>query len=227
MAVPLPWRERPLGVICVTDRTDGVPFDPDDLRVVRTLAASSSLALTADALSARAELLSEWATIDPLTELFNRRYFRQRLEEEYQRARRYDVPLSVLLLDLDDFKSVNDRFGHPAGDILLRSLADVLRRSVRAFDVCCRYGGEEFVIVLPGGDSADAVATADRVRQAIEAHRVSVRSNHAPVGVTTSIGAVTLKRGESVDDLIAEADAALYEAKRAGKNQIKIAAGRL
>lgn len=223
MAVPLLWHERPLGVICLADRMDRAPFEADDLRVVRALAASSSLALTADAISERAELLSEWATIDPLTELFNRRYFRQRLEEEYQRARRYEVPLSLLLLDLDDFKIVNDRFGHPAGDVVLRSVADVLRRNVRAFDVCCRYGGEEFVIVLPGGDSGDAVATANRVRQAIEDHRISVRANTAPVGVTISVGAVTLKRGDTVEDLIAEADAALYEAKRGGKNQIRVA----
>lgn len=226
MAVPLLWDEYPLGVICVTDRFDRAPFEANDLRVVRALAASSSLALTADAISARAELLSEWATIDPLTELFNRRYFRQRLEEEYQRARRYELPLSLLLLDLDDFKTVNDRFGHPAGDLVLRSVADVLRRNVRAFDVCCRYGGEEFVIVLPGGDSGDALTTANRVRQAIEAHRISVRTNHAPVGVTASIGSVTLKRGDSVDDMITEADAALYEAKRAGKNQIRVATPR-
>jgi diguanylate cyclase (GGDEF)-like protein len=226
MAVPLLWEETPLGVVCVTDRMDRAPFESDDLRVVRALAASSSLALTADAISERAELLSEWATIDPLTELFNRRYFRQRLEEEYQRARRYELPLSLLLLDLDDFKTVNDRFGHPAGDLVLRSVADVLRRNVRAFDVCCRYGGEEFVIVLPGGDSGDALSTANRVRQAIEAHRISVRANQPPVGVTASIGSVTLKRGDSVDDMITEADAALYEAKRAGKNQIRVAAPR-
>lgn len=223
MAVPLLWHERPLGVICVADRVDRAPFEDDDLRVVRALATTASLALTADAISERAELLSEWATIDPLTELFNRRYFLQRLEEEYQRARRYDVPLSLLLLDLDDFKKVNDGFGHPAGDVLLRSIADVLRRNVRAFDVCCRYGGEEFVIVLPGGDAADALKTADRVRRAIEGHRISLRANHAPVGVTVSVGSVTLKRGDTVDELIADADAALYEAKRAGKNQIRVA----
>jgi diguanylate cyclase (GGDEF)-like protein len=132
--------------------------------------------------------------------------------------------LSLLLLDIDDFKSVNDRFGHPAGDAVLRSIADLLRRSVRAFDVCCRYGGEEFVLVLPGSDADDALSTARRVRQAVEAQRLPVRADEPPVGVTLSIGSITLRAGDAVDDLIAAADEALYEAKRCGKNQIRVAA---
>jgi diguanylate cyclase (GGDEF)-like protein len=224
VAVPLLWREEPLGVVSVADRDDGAPFEDTDLQILRALVGPASIALAAQAVSERAELLTEWATIDPLTDLFNRRYFRQRLEEEFHRARRYNLPLSLLLLDIDDFKSVNDRFGHPAGDAVLRSIADLLRRSVRAFDVCCRYGGEEFVLVLPGSDADDALSTARRVRQAVEAQRLPVRADEPPVGVTLSIGSITLRAGDAVDDLIAAADEALYEAKRCGKNQIRVAA---
>jgi diguanylate cyclase (GGDEF)-like protein len=223
MAVPLLKREQPLGVLCVADRRDGAPFDTDDLRVLRALAPSAALAIDADAISSRAALLAEWATIDPLTGIFNRRYFRQRLEEEFQRARRYDLPLSLLLLDLDDFKSVNDRFGHPAGDAVLRATSDCLRRNVRMFDVCCRYGGEEFVIMLPGGDAVDAAATADRIRQAIGRHPFSVGPKDPPIHMSVSIGVVTLRPGNTVEELIEEADTALYEAKRAGKDQVRIA----
>jgi diguanylate cyclase (GGDEF)-like protein len=226
MAIPVMKGERPIGVICLTDREDGLPFDIEDLRTVRVLAGPASLALAADDLAQQAQLLGEWATVDPLTELFNRRYFRQRLEEEYQRARRYAVPLSLLLIDVDDFKRVNDHYGHPAGDTVLRAIADVLRRSVRAFDVCCRYGGEEFVLVLPGSDSSDALSTAQRVRQAIEGQPHPLRAGSAPLRVTVSIGSVTLDTGDTVDRLIDEADRALYEAKQRGKNQIRVARAR-
>ena len=223
MAVPILGHEEPIGVLCLTDRIDGAAFEADDLLIVRALASSASLALAADAISRQAELLGQWATVDPLTELFNRRYFHQRLEEEFQRARRYDLPLSLLLLDLDEFKSVNDRYGHVAGDSVLRSVADVLRRTVRAFDVCCRYGGEEFVVLLPGGDRSNALATAHRIREAIEMLRIPLRLGHPPVGITVSIGAMTLREGDTVEALIAEADAALYAAKRGGKNQVRVA----
>jgi diguanylate cyclase (GGDEF)-like protein len=226
IGVPLLWREEPLGVVCVADRADGASFEDIDLQLLRALGAPASIALAAQEVSERAEMLSEWATIDPLTDLFNRRYFRQRLEEEFHRARRYNLPLSLLLLDIDDFKSVNDRFGHPAGDTVLRALADLLRRNVRAFDVCCRYGGEEFVLVLPGSDAEDALSTARRVRQAVEAQRLPVRADEPPVGVTLSIGSITLRAGDTVDDFIGAADEALYEAKRCGKNQIRVATHR-
>lgn len=223
MAIPVLAQQQAIGVLCLADRFDGAPFEEADLAVARSLAASASLALSADALAQRAEVLGQWATIDPLTELFNRRYFRQRLEEEFQRSRRYHLPLSLVLFDLDDFKRVNDTYGHPAGDVVLRSISDVLRRTVRAFDVCCRYGGEEFVVVLPGSDADDASTTAHRVRLAVESHRVALRTGEAPVRVTLSAGCVSLGANDTVDDLIGAADEALYEAKQRGKNQIRVA----
>jgi diguanylate cyclase (GGDEF)-like protein len=223
MATPILARGGAMGVICVTDRVDGAPFETADLEVLRALAGSAALALTADDLARQAELLGQWAAIDPLTELFNRRYFRQRLQEEFQRARRYNLPLSLLLLDIDDFKRVNDVHGHSTGDAVLRAIADVLRRNVRTFDLCCRYGGEEFVLVLPGSDAADALRTADRVRQAVAAQSLAGRSGEPPIKVTVSVGAVTLDGVDTIDDLIEEADRALYEAKQRGKNQIRAA----
>lgn len=225
MAAPILARGGAMGVICVTDRLDGAPFEPADLEVLRSIAGTAALALRADDLARQTELLGQWAAIDPLTELFNRRYFRQRLQEEFQRARRYNLPLSLLLLDIDDFKRVNDTYGHSTGDAVLRAIADVLRRNVRTFDLCCRYGGEEFVLVLPGSDAEDAVRTGDRVRLAISGQRLTGRANDPPIHVTVSVGAVTLGNLGTVDELIEEADRALYQAKQRGKNQIR-AAGR-
>jgi diguanylate cyclase (GGDEF)-like protein len=223
MATPILARGGAMGVICVTDRVDGAPFEPADLEMLRALAGPAALALRGDDLARQAELLGQWAAVDPLTELFNRRYFRQRLQEEFQRARRYNLPLSLLLLDLDDFKRVNDTYGHSTGDAVLRAMADVLRRNVRTFDLCCRYGGEEFVLVLPGSDAADALSTADRVRLAVAAQRLPSRAGDAPIRVTVSVGAVTLGSTETVDDLIEAADRALYQAKQGGKNQTRAA----
>jgi diguanylate cyclase (GGDEF)-like protein len=171
------------------------------------------------------------ATTDSLTGLANHRQFWTRLRDEVARARRYGQPVSLLMLDLDDFKSVNDRFGHLFGDEVLRAVGEVLRGQVRhGVDVAARYGGEEFMVVLPSTDSvlADrvtpdgAVATAERIRAAIA--RLQVSSECAPWdGITASIGVATLPlHAADAEDLVQKTDKALYEAKLRGKDCVEV-----
>jgi len=139
------------------------------------------------------------------------------LQEELQRATRQGTALSLQIIDVDSFKTVNDRFGHLAGDAIIKDVADILRRSVRVFDVCARYGGDEFAVVMPGSRLQSAAAVAERIRLRI-ADRQPPRS-HEP-DVTVSIGVAELQPGDHARDVIDRADRAMYEAKRAGKNRV-------
>ncbi len=156
------------------------------------------------------------ATTDELTGLKNRRRFREDLEMHSLLAARHHVPLSLAMLDVDHFKHYNDTFGHPAGDEILRTVAEALRANVRHHDVVARYGGEEFVVLLPGTDAAPALQLAERLRSAIE-QRTGMRKV-----VTASFGVATA--GEEVlgiANLVDQADAALYRAKRSGRNCVR------
>jgi diguanylate cyclase (GGDEF)-like protein/PAS domain S-box-containing protein len=168
--------------------------------------------------------LEELVTQDSLTELKNHRAFRQQLEEEFRRAARYRTPLSVLMLDLDYFKSYNDTFGHAAGDEVLRAVARLLQGIARATDFVARYGGEEFVILLPFTDRAGAAILADRFRRAIEEARWEERAVTVSVGAATfdaaSGGALEAHEHVDADALLVAADRALYHSKRAGRNRI-------
>ena len=132
------------------------------------MAAPAALGLAAARLAGRAKDLAHAAAVDPLTSLFNRRYFETRIDEEIQRARRYGLDLALLMIDADNFKALNDTLGHLVGDRVLRAMSDTLRRSVRAFDVCTRFGGEEFAILMPGSSAASALQSAERIRQRVE-----------------------------------------------------------
>lgn len=163
--------------------------------------------------------LSEVSFKDEVTHLYNRRFFAIRLEEEIARYRRYHHPVSLVLLDLDGFKSINDRFGHVAGDMVIRDISEILRRSVRIFDVCTRFGGEEFAVMMPGGTAESAATIAERIRQRVEMYQRS-EAELAALRVTASIGVAVSPPGVTARDLIERADRALYHAKRAGKNRV-------
>lgn len=164
--------------------------------------------------------LAELATRDPLTGLLNRRELLRRLREELDRSRRYERPCALLLLDIDRFKSVNDTWGHPAGDAVLRALAGTVLDSVRASDHVGRYGGEEFAVLLPETGAEGALTLAERVRAAIAATPIAVSSERS-IAVTASIG-VALRPGDAADveSLVACADRALYRAKQNGRNAV-------
>lgn len=162
--------------------------------------------------------LREEAIRDPLTGLFNRRYLDETLPRELARAQRDGTPLSLVMLDLDHFKVINDTHGHPVGDAALAALGRLLEQRSRASDVACRYGGEEFVLVLPGATLEQAVRCAEAWRR--EAALLSVPAVDAPVRFTFSAGVAQAALGEAAAELIARADQALYTAKHAGRNRV-------
>ena len=161
--------------------------------------------------------LATLATTDSLTSLLNYRALHERLAEEFVRANRHDQPLSVLMLDLDHFKTINDTRGHPAGDDALRALAGVMRQAARETDILGRYGGEEFVVILPQTDANSAWTVAERLRAAVEAAEGPLST------VTISIGVCSLHVGHAdYAALMHDVDAALYRSKVAGRNRLAI-----
>jgi diguanylate cyclase (GGDEF)-like protein len=165
--------------------------------------------------------LENQARKDFLTDLPNRRYFLVLAEQELNHAQRYSKPLSILMMDIDFFKSINDRCGHKSGDLVLQKLAKVCVQLLRDVDVIGRMGGEEFAILLPETPGTFSLDVAERIRHALENVEVVVEQHSAPLKFTVSIGASTLDNREvTVDKLLQEADAALYQAKNSGKNKV-------
>ena len=159
-------------------------------------------------------------TMDGLTQVFNRRYFEETLDRELSRCRRYQRTLSLVMLDVDHFKQINDGFGHLAGDAVLKELAVTVRKRIRREDVLARYGGEEFGLVLPEVDLSGAVAMAQKVRRLVEKHVFSFDGANIPV--TLSAGVATMERKkDDAAELVRRADERLYEAKAGGRNCVR------
>jgi len=216
--LPLPLREA-IGVLAFLPR-DGNEPALATTSPIEALTGHLALVLDNARLSQR---LQELSTVDGLTMQLNHRVIYDRLTEELERARRYQVPLSVVLCDLDHFKQVNDSHGHLAGDAVLREAAAVLRRCLRSTDILGRYGGEEFLAVLPQVDLDAAGVAAERLRQGLENHRVRLPGG-GEVRITASFGAASrdeLSGTPSSDHLVSLADHRLYEAKAAGRNCVR------
>lgn len=166
--------------------------------------------------------LERLAAVDPLTETYNRRFGLARLREEFSRAVRAENPLGVLMFDLDHFKSVNDTYGHLVGDRVLRAVAGAGRRVIRDGDVLIRYGGEEFLVLLPGAGMEDVNQVGERIRRAVA--ETSVEDGSSRIAVTVSLGGATYRDAStSPDALVALADGALYDAKEAGRDRLVVA----
>jgi two-component system, cell cycle response regulator len=158
-------------------------------------------------------------TVDGLTQVHNRRYFDETIERELSRCRRYGRALSLLLMDVDHFKQINDSFGHLAGDAVLKEVASAIRKRIRKEDLLARYGGEEFAVLTPEIDYKGALATAEKVRKVIEKYEFSFDGEVIPV--TISCGVATLgKKGDEATALVQRADEKLYEAKESGRNKV-------
>ncbi len=176
-------------------------------------------------LSEQARELENLAATDHLTSLWNRRYFMTQLEAALQGSRRSDgVGFSLMFLDIDDFKSVNDRFGHETGDLVLQTLAEIMRGAVRATDVVARWGGEEFALLLHGTDLAAAGTVALKLQQAVNSHAWSTLGSGLSVTVSAGLIGSAVHHGASADEIINMADSLLYKAKLSGRNRIELAA---
>jgi diguanylate cyclase (GGDEF)-like protein len=167
-------------------------------------------------------MLAKLAAFDELTGIYNRRSMLDALESEVSRSTRYDRPMSVLLLDIDHFKHVNDRYGHLTGDKVLQAFVDRVASLLRNNDIFCRYGGEEFCIIMPDTPQQNASSAAERIRYAIE--QEEFRIDDETLHLTTCIGLSCLKKGfdGQPESLISDADKALYDAKQGGRNQVRI-----
>lgn len=208
---------RVIGALYLDSQAEVRPFDSKDRRLLRAVGHQAAIALQ----NAR---LHQQATTDPLTQLANRGFFEQLFGEELKRAAEENTPLSLLMLDLDKFKSVNDRYGHQVGDQVLRESAKRIRDAVRRDDIAGRYGGEEIAVVLPGADAEAAKNVAFKIRNALKQAPMS----EARIPVTVSIGiAVFPEMGRDTTSLVKRADQALYQAKHSGRDRAEVWRGSL
>ncbi|HEV8229707.1 MAG TPA: diguanylate cyclase [Candidatus Limnocylindria bacterium] len=214
MSVPIMVDDDARGVLNVTDRFDGRPFEEADLETLELLASHIGACLVQ---REQGEALQRLAETDPLTWLFNRRHFDKRLEGETNRALRAEHMLALLMIDVDKFKQINDRFGHRVGDQVLKAVASAVKQAVRLYDVPTRYGGDEFAIILPEADTEVASRVARRVLEKAEIVALPGEMVDAGMTLQLSIGVATFPRPTSdANALVEAADTAMYRAKEAG-----------
>lgn len=217
ISYPLVLGGTGIGVLNFTDKQGGERFDKHDLEVLDSVAPQIAVALDRVALRDKVGEFAQLSVTDALTGLLNRRYLEERLVEEINRSDRSGEPLSFLMLDVDEFKSYNDRFGHPEGDEALRIVGSILRQNLRGADVAVRYGGEEFSVMLPATSLDEAESIAQRIRMHIE------RTDFPRRKVTLSIGVATLiPTLAEADALVSAADKALLRAKEMGRNNVQV-----
>ncbi len=223
ISIPLKIDGRTIGVLNIADKVSGEVFSEEDLQLLVSIGAYASVAIERSKFYQKTEELKKISITDSLTGLLNRRYFQERMSEEIERSRRHHLPLSLIMLDVDDFKLVNDTLGHPVGDEVLKIMARCLRNCIRTIDVAARYGGEEFTVILPQTSKADAQTIADRI--CAEVYRLDLPFAKADqkLLLSVSLGLATYPEdAESLEDLIRNADIALYAAKSQGKNRVVV-----
>jgi diguanylate cyclase (GGDEF)-like protein len=207
-------------VLSVQSRVPGA-FGPEHQRLLESIGLQVAAAL-------QNAHLYEMAMVDGLTGLFVRRYFDARIEEEIERARRYGTEFSVVMMDVDDFKALNDTHGHLVGDRVLRAIASIVRGNMRGVDTAARYGGEEIALILPRTEMVSALNQAERIRAAIADHRLAIDPGGGEAGevisVTASFGIAAFPESgaKTAEDLVRRADRALYRAKKSGKNRVEL-----
>lgn len=222
ICVPLRIDQRKIGVINLTDKV-GDGFDENDLRLVESIASHASVALDRTDYYKMSEDLRKVSITDSLTDLYNRRFFQDRISEEIERSRRHGLPVSLIMLDIDNFKHYNDTYGHLAGDEALRLTAATLKNSVRNIDRVARYGGEEFAVILPMTEITAARDIAERIRSGLAGRYFPDDALRATVKLTASLGIASFpQHADNLFDLVGNADKALYVAKVNGKNRVTL-----
>jgi diguanylate cyclase (GGDEF)-like protein len=220
VSVPLRENGHALGVLQLTEREGEEVFTPRDLSLLERLSQQATAAIRKARLEEEVQSLRVSSSIDHLTGVYNRRYLDERLPVEFQRAKRFGQPLAVAMLDIDSFKNMNDAMGHEYGDNVLKLIAGTVRQQLRSVDMLARFGGDEFVLVLPGTDATGALSTVEKIRRIIEATELpGERPTSAGRRFTVSVGiAVYPDTSTSAEDLLRRADQSLLQAKTAGRN---------
>jgi diguanylate cyclase (GGDEF)-like protein len=217
MCVPVKSRDRIIGVLEFVNKTTGDPFTREDLDLLMRLVDQTAIAIERVLLYQKME---ELALTDDLTKLFNTRYLNRTIEIEIQRSRRYNTSVSLIFMDIDYFKHINDHYGHLVGSKVLVEIGQILLKSLRSIDIVARYGGDEFVIVLPQTPPAAAIQIAERMRKAVE-QNVFLKKEGYSLRMTASFGVASYpENAQSKDDLIRLADEAMYRVKYQTRNAV-------
>ena len=216
MSCPVTIGGRTIGVMSFTDRATGQPFDKASMELFQAISPQLAVAIDRARLKEKAGTFEQLSVTDALTGLLNRRYIEERLMEEIKRSNRHGFPMSFMMLDVDQFKSYNDSFGHPAGDEALKIVGSVIRDTLRGADVAARYGGEEFAILLPQTIGEEAVTIAERIRSNIEGTDFPHRRVTLSIGVASCSAELC-----SAKNIVSAADKALYDAKHGGRNRVR------
>lgn len=221
VSIPLKVGSRTVGVINISDKITGEVFSEDDLRLLLSFAYYASIALERGAYYRMTEELKKISVTDSLTELFNRKYFQERLFEEIERSKRHNELFSIFIVDIDNFKTFNDKYGHLVGDEVLRKVAYAIRDAVRSIDVAARLGGEEFGIILPYAAKMNSYVIAERIRRSVEDIRLIGIEAPPEQLLSVNIGIAEFPSDAScIEDIVDRADRAMYLAKAGGKNRI-------
>lgn len=226
IALPIIYKDELLGVLTIESKVKNA-FGKEDEKILSLLSSQIAVAIKNSQIYRELELIS---ITDSLTGIFNHRYFYHKLYTEIARARRYKRPLSLIILDFDDFKNINDTYGHLAGDRVLKEAARLIKDNIRGcknevykdcdVDTIARYGGEEFAIILPETPLEKALIVGERLRKMLEEEIPSVIKINGNFKITASFGVASYMDEESLEDFVKRADNALYEAKRQGKNKV-------
>lgn len=215
--IPLHYAGKNVGILYLNDFSPR-EFTEREVSILRLMATQAALAIEKMRLLEKVEQL---AITDELTQIYNHRYFNNALSNEIYRAKRYKHPLSLVIIDIDNFKNYNDLYGHIYGNFILVVLADIFRRSVRPTDIVARYGGEEFAIILPETNKDTAVIFAERIRKEVADSCRPEKNMQIMSGVTVSLGIAAFNTdADNEEDLVKRADEAMYEAKKTGKNRV-------
>ena len=226
VVVPVIFRDEVIGTLLLRTSRKGRAFTKGEIKLCSAIASASSNALYNAFLYERLKKekvkYEKLAITDYLTGIYNVRYFYKRLEEEFSRAERYRIPLSCIMLDIDHFKRINDRYGHRIGDIALREFAQLVKRHTRKSDLLARYGGEEFIILLPQTPAKGAVIEAERLRKKVKEHQFKPIKASYRITVSLGVACTSDEKIKNYDDLIHVADNCLFKAKEKGRDQIVV-----